>query len=319
MTVSNVLRGKKGATETTRARVLACAETLNYRPHASAARLRTAVHGTIGLLVVDQQPDFLRDPFTSHLAAGLANVASAQSRSLVVQGVRPASLSQSAPLLARVETDALCVLLSGSRSARESALQAVAALRQPVVLLQETHGDLPDCCLVRQDDRGGGVMLGTYLAARLRDAPRVLMLRPAAEWDAQMERAAGLIRGLGPGARVTQVRCGNEGWEDTQAAVARALDRHGIPDAVVGGNDQMALAAMRLLIDRGIAVPARTRVTGFNGFQMFRYAQPTLTTIVSPAYALGMSAAEAVLARLSGSFPTGEVVLPVTLRVGDSA
>lgn len=320
MTVSNVLRGKSGAAAATRERVIAWAERLNYRPHASAARLRTAAHGTIGLLILDQQPDFLRDPFTSQMAAGLANVASAHSRSLVVQGVRPATLARAAPLLSRVETDALCVLLSGTCAARKAALRAVAALRQPIVLLQETRGTLPDCCLVRQDDRGGGAMLGTYLAERLPEAPRVLALRPGAEWDAQAERAAGLAAGLGPRARVVPVRCGDEGWEDTRSALARALDRDGIPDAVVGGNDQMALAAMRLLRDRAVAVPGRTRVAGFNGFAMFRYAEPALTTVVSPAYDIGMRAGEAVLARLSrGAFPASEIVLPVMLRAGDSA
>jgi LacI family transcriptional regulator len=319
MTVSNVLRGQRGAAEETRARVLACAEALDYRPHAGAARLRTSAHGTIGLLIVDEQPDFLRDPFTSHLAAGLGNVASAQGLSLLVQGIRPSRLEHSAPLLARVETDALCLQMSGSAKVRSAVLQAVEKLRQPVVLLQETQCDLPDCCLVRQDDRGGGAMLGAYLAARLPPAPRVLMLRPGAEWDAQAERAAGLAAGLGPKARMQQVRCGNEGWEDTQKAVARVLDRSGVPDAIVGGNDQMALAAMRLLGDRGVPVPGRTRLAGFNGFAMFRYAVPSLTTIVSPAYELGMRAGEAVLGRLSGAFAQREIVLPMTLRVGDSA
>ncbi|UFN47718.1 LacI family transcriptional regulator [Roseomonas sp. OT10] len=319
MTVSNVLRGRAGAAEDTRARVLACAEALGYRPHASARRLRTATHGTIGLLIVDQQPDFLRDPFTSNLAAGLGNVASAQGLSLLVQGARPAALGRQAPLLARVETDALCVLLSGSAAARAAALEAVAALRQPVVLLQETQGGLPDCCLVRQDDQGGGVLLGEHLRPRLPEAPRVLVLRPDAEWDAQSQRAAGLAQGLGRKARLAILRCGNEGWEDTREAVGRWLDRHGVPDAVVGGNDQMALAAMRLLRDRGVEVPGRTRVAGFNGFSVFRYAEPSLTTIVSPAYEVGMRAGEAVLARLAGAFPAAEIVLPVTLRPGESA
>ena len=319
MTVSNVLRDRQGATGETRARVLACAEALGYRPHASARRLRTATHGAVGLLIVDQQSDFLRDPFTSNLAAGLGNVASEHGLSLVVQGLRPEALARPAPLLAQVETDALCILLSGGAATRTAALGAVAALRQPVVLLQETRGDLPDCCLVRQDDHRGGVLLGEHLRPRLPEAPRVLFLRPGAEWDAQDRRAAGLRQGLGRKARVAILRCGNEGWEDTQAAVSHWLERNAVPDALVGGNDQMALAAMRLLRDRGVAVPDRTRVAGFNGFSSFRYAEPSLTTIVSPAYEVGMRAGEAVLARLAGAFPAAEIVLPVMLRPGESA
>jgi hypothetical protein len=37
--------------------------------------------------------------------------------------------------------------------------------------------------------------------------------------------------------------CGSEGVADTQQAIARNVDREGLPAAFIGGKDQMAIAA----------------------------------------------------------------------------
>jgi LacI family transcriptional regulator len=108
------------------------------------------------------------------------------------------------------------------------------------------------------------------------------------------------------------VRCGDEGFDDTQAAFALHVEMHCLPDLVIGGNDRMAIAAMKFLQTLGRAVPADVRVTGFNGFDFWRYASPELTTVFSPAFQLGAESARALLRRLEfGSFPWRKRTLPV--------
>jgi DNA-binding LacI/PurR family transcriptional regulator len=319
MTVSNVLNGRPGASAETRARVLREAERLSYRPDANARRLRQERTGAIGVMVLDSAPDYLRDPFITNVIAGLGNVAAGHAFSLVLQGVNP-DLETVAPMLSQSETDALCLMLSGPRTARERLMGQVERLRQPVVLVQECEpGGLKDVCLIRQDERGGGQLLGAHLRARLPEPGVVFFLTPQLAWTAQSERAEGLRRGLGKEFRLRQVLCGDESFAATQAALAGALKRGTRPVAIVGGNDQMALAAMSFLQAQGIAVPEMMPIAGFNGFEMFRYVRPALTTIVSPAYEIGVRAGEEILARLDqGSFRAPEIVLPVQLREGAS-
>ncbi|MBC9209544.1 LacI family DNA-binding transcriptional regulator [Roseomonas aerophila] len=319
MTVSNVLNGRPGASAETRAKVLREVERLNYRPDANARRLRLERTGSIGVLVLDSAPDYLRDPFITNVIAGLGNVAAEKAFSLVLQGVRPHAATVP-PLLAQSETDALCLLLSGTPAARMRLLEQVARLRQPVVLVQERDtGGLQDACLLRQDDREGGRLLGIHLRRRLQPGTRVLFLTPSIAWTAQSERGEGLRLGLGRGIRLRRVLCGDESFGATQEALSRALEQNGVPNAIVGGNDQMALAAMALLQARGLAVPDAVPVAGFNAFEMFRFVQPTLTTIASPAYEMGVRAGEELLLRLQdGAFRQTEIVLPVQLREGGS-
>jgi LacI family transcriptional regulator len=319
MTVSNVLNNRPGASAETRAKVLREAERLNYRPDANARRLRLERTGSIGVLVLDSAPDYLRDPFITNVIAGLGNVAAEKAFSLVLQGVRP-NAEKVAPLLSQSETDALCLLLSGTPAVRARLLEQVARLRQPVVLVQERDaGGLKDACLLRQDDREGGRLLGHHLRQRRPAGGRVLFLTPSVAWTAQSERGEGLRLGLGKGFRLRRVPCGDESFAATQAALSRALEVEGMPVAIVGGNDQMALAAMALLQARGLSVPDAVPVAGFNGFEMFRFVQPSLTTVASPAYEMGVRAGEELLLRLEeGSFRQAEIVLPVQLREGAS-
>ena len=320
MTVSNVLNNRPGAASAdTRSKVLLQVERLGYRPDASARRLRMERKGVIGLVIVDEQPDFLRDPFITNVASGFGNAATRHGLSLLLQGLHPARLAE-APLLARLETDAVCVIPSGGAAARLALLEQLRHLRQPIILLQDADpAELPDMCRVRLDDREGGRLLGQHLRGILPPKSTVVMLRPAARWSAQHERLTGLRRALKGQAAVAVVRCGDESHAATVAGLGAWLDANPSPAAIVGGNDQMALAALDLLRTRGVAVPGQIRVAAFNGFDIFRYASPRLTSVISPAMALGDRAVDEVMSRLGReSFITPEVVLPVSLRLGES-
>ena len=52
---------------------------------------------------------------------------------------------------------------------------------------------------------------------------------------------------------------------------------------------------------------------------IWRYTQPALTTVVSPAYELGQHAGKLLLERLKdGAFSTNKILLPVQLQVSGS-
>jgi len=187
MTVSNVLNGRGAVGHQTRARVLEAVENMNYRPHAGARRLRAKRFHSLGMLVLDDAPDYLSDPFTTQIIAGLSNFATENGNSLVLQGVRHATMEQ-APLLSQLETDGVCALLSGEPEERAALVERLRTLRVPVVLFQEPTGR-GDVCTIRQDDRGGAAALLRLVAEK--GARRIMILLPRVEWPAMVEREAG--------------------------------------------------------------------------------------------------------------------------------
>jgi LacI family transcriptional regulator len=319
-TVSNVVNGKfQMMAPETRAQIEQLIVEMNYRPSAAGRRLRLNRNHAIGLLVIDESPAFLADPFNTNIIAGLGNHLNRNGFSLIVNGVAPDRLEE-AVLLGRHDTDALCVIPSGTPRQRREVLRALGKARQPLVVVQDGVPPwLADAASIRQDDEAGGRRIAERVLAR--GARRLVMLVPRRPWPAMARREAGVRAVLeGSSAELEVIATRSEEIEDCEAALAAFVAAHGMPDAVLGGNDQMAIAALLWLQADGHTVPADVLVTGFNGFEFRRYARPALTSIRSPALALGERAGALLIERVeTGHFPVTEIVLPVELIEGESA
>jgi len=319
MTVSNVLNGRmQFVSPATRKRVEREIERLNYRRSTNARNLRVAEQRSIGMVIVDESPTFLADFFTCQVVAGLANALNRADYTLSIYGVPSAALAQSM-ILRNYEVAGFCAMISGPAEERAVVARRLAELEQPLVLFQQTAdlGDA-DVCALRQDDLGGGRLIGDHLLARR--VERMLVVTPRQIWPAVESRIAGLrdsIAAAGGHATLTVLPANSESFADVQAALSNYLETNPLPDAVVGANDPIAIAAMLLLNDRAVRVPEDVRVVGFNGFDAHRYSRPHLTTVLSPAYELGEKAGEAMLQRLkSGHFSAAEITLPVVFEQG---
>ena len=189
MTVSNVLNGRAGqvSADTTQ-KVVAAIERMGYRPHAVGRRLRDRRTLSIGVLILDDVPQFLGDPFTTQIVAGLANVATDSGYSLVLQGMRSDAVKDP-PLLAQLQTDGMCALLSGPEPRRRALIERLAGIGLPLVLIQEQKAPAGVCC-IRQDDRGGARAVARHVLER--GARRLMMLVPSGLWPAITMRERGV-------------------------------------------------------------------------------------------------------------------------------
>lgn len=319
MTVSNVVNGTlRGYNDETRDKVLRAVAQTNYRPDTAARSLRTSRHMSVGMLVVQGGPRFLADPYITNLLDGLCQGLNQAGYSLVLQGLQPDQLT-GASLIDQRQTDGLCVLMSGDFGASAATRAMVGRARQPVVLFQQA-GDYrdQDICVLRQDDFEGGRALCEHVLER--GARTLVAIVPQLDWPAMKARLAGMRHAAdaaGRGATLTVITSTDETPLATQAALDTFLREGGRCDAVLAGNDQMAIACYRLLRRRGLAVPGEALLTGFNGFDFLDYFSTRLTTVRSPAHELGVLGAHHMVRRIeSGHFDASSVVLPVTLLNG---
>jgi LacI family transcriptional regulator len=318
MTVSNFVRGKAVRVQT-RKRVEEAIARLNYRPNVSARNLRLSEEYSVGIVIADRDPAFLNDPFISRLVSGLSNYLSGLDYTLDIQGVSPERFDN-ATILKKIGNDAMCAILCGPKDTRMEHLAKLQRLGQPIVVFQEVFSSrAPNVAVVRQDDMSGGKQLGQHLLERR--ARSLVFVRPALDWCALEQREEGLRRVLeeaDPKVQVTKLISRSEGFDDVQEVVRAHLAHHR-PDAIVGATDSMAVAALKATELSGIKVPRELMICGFNGFDVWRYTTPTLTTVVSPAYEMGRLAGELVIQKLRmGTFPRRNVILPVQLQVGES-
>lgn len=107
-----------------------------------------------------------------------------------------------------------------------------------------------------------------------------------------------------------------------RAALARLLeDAGGRFTALVCGNDLLALGALAEAASRGIAVPERLSVTGFDDIDLAAELPPGLTTVRIPVADIGRLAAERMLVRIAaGDVPrTHEIAVELVIRGSTAA
>jgi PAS domain S-box-containing protein len=81
-------------------------------------------------------------------------------------------------------------------------------------------------------------------------------------------------------------------------------------DAVIAASDGLAVGAMELLKERGIAVPQQVSVTGFNDSPEALLIEPPLTTVQQPIYQLSRKATDLLISVLRGREVARREVLP---------
>jgi LacI family gluconate utilization system Gnt-I transcriptional repressor len=74
-------------------------------------------------------------------------------------------------------------------------------------------------------------------------------------------------------------------------------------DAVFCCNDDLAFGVLFECQRRGIRVPERLAVCGFNDLAAAEWISPALTTVATPRYEIGHAAASTLLALLKGEEP----------------
>jgi LacI family transcriptional regulator len=124
-----------------------------------------------------------------------------------------------------------------------------------------------------------------------------------------------------PGAAVTGCFEGRFAAISGQLAVRELLAAPGreLPDAIICGNDQMAIGAMRELQAAGVRVPADVAVTGFDDIRFGALFTPALTTVRQSLRLLGERACSCLLERIADpALPHRSERLPTELIVRES-
>ncbi len=316
-TVSRVMDNGTGFSAATRDRVLAVANELGWVPSGSARGLARRRTGIVGLLF----PDFAdigegeqESPlYVDQVIRGAERAAAAAGHAVLIAATRSASGRDLAFSVAS-KVDGLVVM---ARSLTDHDLETIAHT-VPVVALAGRPARGADLDRVSADNRGGTRALVEHLIQQHRCRDLVFVGGPQRSPDS-MERFTGFCEAL-TSADIDAPEHPDAGGGFTETGGARAvgelLDQRALPDAIVCGNDEMAIGALAVLKRAKVKVPADVAVTGFDDIAATRHLAPPLTTVRQPMHDLGQHAVQAVLDRVANR--TGERledVLPTQLVV----
>jgi LacI family transcriptional regulator len=314
-TVSRVMDNGTGFSAATRERVRAVARELGWVPSGSARGLAKRRAGIVGLLFPDLTTEGDAETesplYVDQVIRGAERAATAAGDAVLIAATRGAT-GRDLAFSVSAKVDGLVVL---ARSLSDEDLAAIAA-SIPVLLLADRSPHGVD--RVGVDNRGGTQAVVEHLITVHGHRDLVFVAGPARSPDS-IERFEGFRAALSEAGLAAPRKPHAQGGFTEHGgarAVRELLAGREQPDAIICGNDEMAIGALAALKNARVKVPADIAVTGFDDIAATRHVTPPITTVRQPMRELGEQAVRTVLARVGArDAPTQDIVLPTELVV----
>jgi DNA-binding LacI/PurR family transcriptional regulator len=291
-TVSRVLNGKPGISDTTRAAVLTALDVIGYeRP----THLRGRKARMVGLVVPElQNPIF---PALAEVVAG----ALAQRGFNAVLCTRTGSMSEAEYVEMLLERQVSGMIFAGGQYAEADAphdhYTRLLQLRLPVVLVNAAadHLDFPR---VSTDDGVAMQQAYSHLAYLGHERIGLIIGPPDHVPSARKLRAFEAISAKA-GTSAELVERTRFSLEGGHSAGMKLLERGAT--GVICASDPLALGAVRAARRAGLTVPDDLSVVGYDDSPLMACTEPPLTTVRQPIEAIGRAAVEMLAGQIEGS------------------
>ncbi len=317
-TVSFVLNNVPGVkiTDDTRQRVLQAARDLGYHPTAAARSLASGKTQRIGLVLGEGQRRLAGDAFIPQFLQGITASIARRGYLLVLQMAEDVPTRAAYDrLLREQQVDGL--ILSGPRL-DDPLLHELAAEGFPLIL----HGRLSDCEIpcVDVDNRAGARQATAHLAGLGHRRIGFVSNAPMFYSGAQ-ERLVGYhdaLTGYGIPLDESLVKISGFSPDSGAAALRELIKASHPPTAVFAASDVTALGVLGAIHQAGLRVPEDVALVGFDDIFLAAHAVPPLTTVRVPAYGLGWTAAELLIALIEGDEDIASITLETEFVVRES-
>ncbi len=294
-TASRSLRGREGVSDEVAARVRAVAAELGYVANPHASTLAGGVTRVAGLIVYE-----IGDLYFSEIASGAVRVAAENGWTVQISHTarEPHAELAQIRLLRAHRVGAIVMAGSGyvdradGESANRELLDYISSGGR-VAVIGRHH---LRCDAVLPDNRAGGETIAEHLLAL--GHRRIAIAAGPAHLTTIDDRLGGIRqalakRGVDPGA--VPVVPGAFTRDGGRTSTERVLREHPGTTAIIALNDAMATGVLSVLRERGVPVPERISVAGFDDIQVAQDLSPALTTVALPMATMGAAALEMVL------------------------
>jgi LacI family transcriptional regulator len=314
ITVSRVINNSGYVSLATRERVESAVKELGYVPNTIARGLRSKRTHTLALVVTD-----IANPYFTSMARGVEDVAGASNYTVIYCNTDESESKEEkyANMLAQRQVDG--VLLVPSRGNVKTIQFLKSNDINVVVLDRRISGE--DADIVYSDSKNGASRLTKLLIGL--GHTRIAIIAGSRGVSTSEDRVIGYQQalaeaGLG-GTELIYYGAFNE--HSGYQLANQAMMQNPRPTAIFGGNNFVAMGAIKAIHDLNLDVPGDVSVVGFDDLPEFMFMKPFLTVARQPAYEMGRLAAEILLKRITREMLEDyrEFILPVEIVVRESS
>ncbi len=277
--VSRTFTPGASVSEETRAKVMAAAEQIGYRPNIIARSLIRKSTNIIGLVVMR-----FTNPFYSRMIRDFTRALQELGYwTLLLNIAQNQELEETLPMALQYQVDGLIITSStlSSKLAQECARSGT-----PVVLFNRYASD-SHTHVVRCDNvEGGKIVADAFLDAGHK---RLAYISGEETASTNRDRETGFVNRLQERGHKLSFRenAGDYDYEQGYEAAQRLLHRDDPPDAIFCANDLIAMGALDLARDKlGIKIPEELSIIGFDDIASAAWPGYDLTTVKQPVKAL---------------------------------
>jgi len=307
-TVSRALAGKPDVSPSTRAKVLAVAERLGYRPNRLARGLRSNKTGTIGVIVTD-----IANPYFGALVKGVERTAREFDLNIILQDTNEnyACEKEAIQVMLAERVDGL--LITPVQTKTET-IEKLKESGLPFVLLGRYFDNLETNYVVTDDIQGG------YLATEHlieHGHIRIAMINGPVYISSAKERFEGYKKAFahyGIELDDSLVSTGAITMADGYRAVKALIRRRRRPTAVFCYSDFVAFGVMGAIREAGLHIPDDIAVVGYDDVEISSFWEIPLTSVRIPREELGREAVKILVNKINSEEKTYlKKKIPVTL------
>lgn len=292
-TVSRVLNREPRVSETTRARVQAAVEALNYRPSLAARALAGRRSFHIALACDNPSPYFVYE-----MQAGIRDRCQSDGVRMISQPYDHDSDRLIDDIESLVDASGIDGLILTPPATDYPEVLALLAERNVRVVRVAPGTALETTASVFIDNEGAAAAMTRHLLAL--GHRRIGFVTGHASYATSTQRLAGYRSALEEASVVFEpslVRHGDYGFASGADAAEALLALPEPPTAIFASDDNMAAGVLSVAHRRGLAVPGALSVAGFGDDAIASFVWPPLTTIRQPTRTLGYQAADLLLAQ----------------------
>jgi LacI family transcriptional regulator len=314
ITVSRVINNSGYVSQSTRERVEAVVKELGYVPNTIARGLRSKRTHTLALVVTD-----IANPYFTSMARGVEDVAGASNYTVIYCNTDESEAKEEkyANMLAQRQVDGVLLVPS---CGNVKTIQFLKSNEIDVVVLdRRISGE--DADIVYSDSKNGASRLTKLLIGL--GHKRIAIIAGSRGVSTSEDRVIGYQQALAEAGLSSNelIYYGAFNEHSGYQLANQAMMQTPKPTAIFGGNNFVAMGAIKAIHNLNLDVPGDVSVVGFDDLPEFMFMKPFLTVARQPAYEMGRLAAELLLKRITGEMieEHREFVLPVEIVVRESS
>jgi LacI family transcriptional regulator len=306
-TVSRALNGHPTVNPEMAARARAVADRLGYRPNRVARSLRRQSSEVIALIISD-----VGDPFFTAVTRGAEDVAQAAGYSVLLCNADEDPQKEARYLAIAEQQQVAGVILSPHGASSD--VSRLLASGIPLVVIDRPIGHRVDTVTV--ESVAGARRAVEHLVRSGRQ--RIACITGPDDAATANERLQGYLQAVPHEPIYMRTQFSSAGGV---RAARSLLNSSQPPDAFFTANAQIALGLMTELRERGLIAGQDVGLITFDDAPWTAIVTPPMSVVAQPAYEIGTTSAELLVARIAGSVDGSpkSVVLPTRLVIRESS